>query len=230
MPLFLTRYPGPLAAKPPKHINDPPPYFPVGNGYFSKHAVVFCPQTYRWCAFPKSFILVLCDHNTQFQLKFHWCLASFFIRIFFNRVKRVSSISEQKILIMMCIVYFIFNLSFLLIPMKGANNSGVDCMCLTAMLPNWRRIYRWMTTIQLVPIHLHLKVFLVFILSNLAFPIICPIVATLSGNSGAHRQARFHWSLLKQNRENLADLSLNLDDCSVLLNAAVALLLTLVSR
>ena len=74
MPLILTSAPGPLAAKQPQSINDPPPYLMVGMRCFSFYAFLFWRQTCRRCTSPKSSIFGSSDH-TMFQA-FQWRLAN----------------------------------------------------------------------------------------------------------------------------------------------------------
>ena len=76
MPLTLTRAPGPVEAKQPHNIKDPPPYFTAGMRFFSAHASFFRRQTHRWCAWPKSSIFVSSDHSTWFQSKCQCRLAN----------------------------------------------------------------------------------------------------------------------------------------------------------
>src|SRR4029434_155659 len=56
IPCILTRCPGPLEAKQPQNIKDPPPYFTLGMGVSSVWLSFCLRQTHVSFLLPKSFI------------------------------------------------------------------------------------------------------------------------------------------------------------------------------
>lgn len=75
MPLSLTSVPGPVDAKYPHSIKDPPPYFTVSMWFFSSYASFFRHQTHYLCMRPESFIFMSPNKCKCLEIaKWHWHL------------------------------------------------------------------------------------------------------------------------------------------------------------